>query len=332
MLKTVSSITNAIGALNYKGTWNASTNSPALVSSVGTKGDYYVVSVAGSTSLDGISNWGVGDLATFNGSVWQRVEGGADLNGVNLSVSGTSTLSNLTASTALALDASKNIVSVTTTGTGSSVLSASPTLTGTVAGASMQLSSLTSGRVLTAGTSGLLQDQAGLTFDGTNFSVSVSGNPVVLLKTSGAGNNPIYRLQADTTYWDIQGTFSNAGDELYFQYNGAARSYINSSTGAYVPVSDKNLKKNIVDISYGLSAVMALRPVEYNMKTESDDAKKHLGFIAQEAIEVIPSSVSEMLNDTLGMDKTEIIAVLVKAVQEQQAAIEQLKIEIQTLN
>lgn len=86
MLKTVSSITNAIGALNYKGTWNASTNSPALASGAGTKGDYYVVSVAGSTSLDGISNWGVGDWATFNGSVWQRVEGGADLNGVNLTV------------------------------------------------------------------------------------------------------------------------------------------------------------------------------------------------------------------------------------------------------
>jgi hypothetical protein len=84
MLKTVSSITNAIGALNYKGTWNASTNSPALASGVGTKGDYYVVSVAGTTTLDGISNWGVGDWATFNGSVWQRVEGGADVNGVNV--------------------------------------------------------------------------------------------------------------------------------------------------------------------------------------------------------------------------------------------------------
>jgi hypothetical protein len=93
MLKTVSSITNAIGALNYKGTWNASTNTPTLASGVGTKGDYYVVSVAGSTTLDGISNWGVGDWATYNGSVWQRVEGGADLNGVNLSVSGTRTLS-----------------------------------------------------------------------------------------------------------------------------------------------------------------------------------------------------------------------------------------------
>lgn len=132
MLKTVSSITNAIGALNYQGTWNASTNTPALASSVGTKGDYYVVSVAGSTNLNGTSNWGVGDLATFNGSVWQRVEGGADGNFVNLSVSSTSTLSGLTASTALALNASKEIVSVTNTGTGDNVLATVPTLVGDV--------------------------------------------------------------------------------------------------------------------------------------------------------------------------------------------------------
>jgi hypothetical protein len=132
MLKSVSSITNAIGALNFKGTWDANANSPVLTSSVGTKGDYYVVGTAGSTNLNGISNWGVGDLATFNGSVWQRVEGGADLNGVNLSVSGTSTLSNLTASTALALNASKEIVSVTNTGTGDNVLATAPTLVGNV--------------------------------------------------------------------------------------------------------------------------------------------------------------------------------------------------------
>ena len=129
MLKAVSSITNAIGALNYKGTWNASTNTPALASGVGTKGDYYVVSVAGTTTLDGISNWGVGDWVAFNGSTWQRVEGGADLNGVNLSVTGTTTLSGLTASTALALDASKNVVSVTNTGSGNNVLATSPSIT-----------------------------------------------------------------------------------------------------------------------------------------------------------------------------------------------------------
>ena len=137
MLKAVSSITNAIGALNYKGTWNANTNTPTLASGAGTKGDYYVVSVAGTTTLDGISNWGIGDWAVFNGSVWQRVEGGADLNGVNLSVTGTTTLSGLTASTALALDASKNVVSVTNTGSGNNVLAtspqiATPTLTGDV--------------------------------------------------------------------------------------------------------------------------------------------------------------------------------------------------------
>lgn len=76
MLKTVSSITNAIGALNYKGTWNASTNTPTLVSSVGTQGDYYVVSVAGTTNLDGTTLWGVGDMAIFNGSIWQKADGG----------------------------------------------------------------------------------------------------------------------------------------------------------------------------------------------------------------------------------------------------------------
>jgi len=84
MLKTVSSVANALGALNYKGTWNASTNTPTLASGVGTQGDYYVVSVDGATNLDGITNWGVGDWAAFNGSVWQRVEGGADGNFVNL--------------------------------------------------------------------------------------------------------------------------------------------------------------------------------------------------------------------------------------------------------
>ena len=86
MLKTTSSTINAIGALNYKGTWNASTNSPTLTSSVGIKGDYYVVSVAGSTNLDGTTLWGVGDWAVFNGSVWQKVDGGDTTNITSLIV------------------------------------------------------------------------------------------------------------------------------------------------------------------------------------------------------------------------------------------------------
>jgi hypothetical protein len=86
MLKTVSSVINALGALVYQGTWNASTNTPTLISGVGTNGDYYVVSVAGSTNLDGVTLWGVGDWAVFNGSAWQKVDGGSTGNINSLTV------------------------------------------------------------------------------------------------------------------------------------------------------------------------------------------------------------------------------------------------------
>jgi hypothetical protein len=91
MLKSVSSVANAIGALNYVGTWNASTNSPALADGVGTKGDYYVVSVAGSTNLDGITIWGVGDWAVFNGAAWQKLDGGSTGDFIDMSYTGTLT-------------------------------------------------------------------------------------------------------------------------------------------------------------------------------------------------------------------------------------------------
>ena len=78
--------------LDFQGSWNASTNSPTLASSVGTNGEFYIVSIAGTTDLNGITNWGIGDWAIFNGTVWQRVEGGADGNFNDLTVAGTSTL------------------------------------------------------------------------------------------------------------------------------------------------------------------------------------------------------------------------------------------------
>ena len=74
MLKTVSSLSVVTGSLVYQGTWDAATNNPALASSVGTKGDYYVVSVSGSTNLNGITDWVVSDGCVFNGTVWQKVD------------------------------------------------------------------------------------------------------------------------------------------------------------------------------------------------------------------------------------------------------------------
>jgi len=72
-----------MGDLNYQGTWDASTNTPTLVSSSGTKGYYYVVSVAGSTNLNGITDWQVGDWAVFNGSVWQKIDNTDAVTSVN---------------------------------------------------------------------------------------------------------------------------------------------------------------------------------------------------------------------------------------------------------
>ena len=63
-----------IGTLSYQGGWNASTNVPALVSSVGSSGYYYVVTTAGSTDLNGITDWVIGDWAIFNGTVWQKID------------------------------------------------------------------------------------------------------------------------------------------------------------------------------------------------------------------------------------------------------------------
>lgn len=107
MLKTVSSTINAIGAINYKGTWDAQNNTPTLTSSVGTKGDYYVVSVAGSTNLNGITDWQISDWAIFNGSVWQKVDNsevvyvsnvatGTGLTGGPITSTGTISLANTT--------------------------------------------------------------------------------------------------------------------------------------------------------------------------------------------------------------------------------------------
>ena len=64
-----------LGALNYQSTWNANTNSPTIpVAASGNKGYYYVVSVDGTTNLDGIVEWKVGDWAISNGSVWQKCD------------------------------------------------------------------------------------------------------------------------------------------------------------------------------------------------------------------------------------------------------------------
>ena len=71
-------ITGIPQGLVYKGTWDASTNTPTLASGTGVTGEFYIVSVAGTTNLDGITDWQVGDWAIFvevgATDTWQKID------------------------------------------------------------------------------------------------------------------------------------------------------------------------------------------------------------------------------------------------------------------
>ena len=72
--------------LVFQGTWNAATNTPTLTSGSGTTGHFYIVSVAGSTNLDGITDWKVGDWAVFieqgASDQWEKIDNSSVLDGV----------------------------------------------------------------------------------------------------------------------------------------------------------------------------------------------------------------------------------------------------------
>jgi hypothetical protein len=81
--KVQNQISGMVGGVTFQGTWDASTNTPTLTSSVGTKGYYYIVSVAGSTNLNGITDWKIGDWAIFNGTTWDKVDNTDAVSSVN---------------------------------------------------------------------------------------------------------------------------------------------------------------------------------------------------------------------------------------------------------
>jgi len=101
------------GVVYVNGEWNASTNIPSLASSVGIENYAYRVSVAGSTSLNGVSDWNVDDFIIFSGVAWRKLTGKevdvSALSGVGSGVA--AALSNTVNSEngLCALDASANI-------------------------------------------------------------------------------------------------------------------------------------------------------------------------------------------------------------------------------
>ncbi len=99
--------------------------------------------------------------------------------------------------------------------------------------------------------------------------------------------------------------------------------------GTLTQSSDRRLKKDIEDLNYGLSEILALSPKAYNWKNREQDYKS-MGLIAQEVQSVIKELVhtADDENKTLSVSYTELIPVLIKAIQEQQVIIESQKLTI----
>lgn len=64
----------SLNGLNYKGVWDATVGIPP--SATPNAGEYWIVSVAGATNLDGNDEWYEGDWAIYNGTEWQQISNG----------------------------------------------------------------------------------------------------------------------------------------------------------------------------------------------------------------------------------------------------------------
>jgi len=146
-------------------------------------------------------------------------------------------------------------------------------------------------------------------------------------------NNP-----SNVKYWGID------TDQNYLYITDADFShyaYVGQNMTSWSFASDRRLKENIVDVPYGLGAVMAMQPRAFKFKSSGVET---IGFVAQELQAVVPEAVTgteveyldddtpqEKANKSLGVSKDTLIPVLVKAIQEQQATIEALTTRLTAL-
>jgi len=236
------------GGLIYGGTWNASTNTPTLASGVGTQGTYYVVSTSGSTNLDGVTDWVIGDWAIFNGTTWQKIDqtnlvtsvagrtGAITLSNTDISGLGTASTQNSTAfATAAQGTLADNAISSITSVDGSVVISP----TGTVRDLSVGVAGSTATLI------SQVRNETGATLTkGTVVYISgASGNKALVSKAIATGDATSAQtygmVQADITnnnngYVVIIGVVSNLNTSAF---SDGAQLYLSGVTaGTYTNV------------------------------------------------------------------------------------------------
>ncbi len=227
------------GAVVYQGSWDASTNTPTLTSGVGTQGQYYVVSNAGTTTLDGISSWAVGDWAVFSGSVWQKISSQGNVASVN---SATGAIVLTVANTGSALQWSGVQLQIpTATSSVAGLLSATDWTTFNNKQNALTFGDLTVGTGLsvTGGTGAVIGSGASISLgtavptsvtNDTNITGAISNNVLTL---SFAGQLPISRGGTGLSSLGTSGQLvrSNGTSLEYFTPNYISLSALSGGTG-----------------------------------------------------------------------------------------------------
>jgi hypothetical protein len=162
----------------------------------------------------------------------------------------------------------------------------------------------------------------------TNWAGYFSGN-VFVNHPSGTSNGLSISNQTDADKWHM---YMYIGNDLDLFLNGAAMGSFDGTTGAYSALSDKRLKKNIVPVDKLIDKLLKLEVVEYNFINQVDD-QKYMGLLAQEVEKVFPYLVdhktvnlSDGVNeDYYTLDYSGLSVIAIKAIQEQQVQIEELK-------
>jgi hypothetical protein len=135
-------------------------------------------------------------------------------------------------------------------------------------------------------------------------------------------------------YWEL--AVHNSGQSVMsgLYYDGGSTFYIGRSIGwgtcslivggDVTAYSDISVKENIRTIDNALNKTLALRGTYFN-RTDTKDTRTKIGFIAQEVQQVAPELVSEMEDGLLGVSYGNTVALLVEAIKELKAEIDELK-------
>jgi hypothetical protein len=113
---------------------------------------------------------------------------------------------------------------------------------------------------------------------------------------------------------------------------------ISATSATITALSDQRLKENIQDLDVGLDKIMALQPRKFDWKAGKGTDKKGVrGFIAQEFEQVFPDLIDTWKDpapegeEPYKSVRADLIPVLVKAIQEQQALITTLTARVAAL-